>query len=323
MKALRFYIFLLAALSLITAPALAKSQGGRIANSGSNKSGFHKNTMEDKLDKWVKYVEDLGYEVIDSTINSIRYSDTISYDLKPGTYHAYAEGSSNIRDLNMSATDERGNQLDSDTEDDNTPAISFKIRKSQTVEFDIEVVSFRGLTWPAKYCFVLARETGDRKHDDHGKIFDDDRNGHSRYDDRFWRTREVDDRGWDQTNGLYGHQTEFIRGRLDDLLDQADAENLDPVMRRMGQIAESASFDPVLPAGEYKLFLAGGENIRDLDAEVSDNEGWSITRDYSSDASPTLEFTLDKRQRVKIDVKVWSFKGWESSDYYCLVLCRK
>jgi len=288
-----------------------------------------RDNMSDKLDEWISHAEDLGYRVIETDIDTMRDSITLTFDLGPGAYHAYAESSDNIDDLDMTACDERGRELDSDTLTDNYPALEFTIYDRQEISFELTAYSYDGRSRSAgEYCFVLARESDYGGRDNRGR----DRNRRGHRNNRDNRDRWGNDwndwgndwnNGRDDWNGNWGNSGDrsYIENRLDDLRNRADDDDLRPVMEEIGETSDSETYEINLPRGRYVAFAAGGSSIEDLDLSISDEGGRVIAEDTQLDADPAVWFDIDHTTQVEIQVSVWTFAPGSFSDYYCLLVC--
>jgi hypothetical protein len=186
---------------VLSAPAMADTRRG--------------DYIDERLDSWISYVEDLDYDVVESEIDSIRSSQSLYYDLEPGTYYAVAEGDNDIQDLDMQVLDERGRELGSDYLEDNYPVVEFTINDYEEVQFNISVYEFSNRSNSGDFCFVLASERNNRDNRrDHGDNGDQDRRDrcHNRdnRDDNNWNNdgndNWNDDNYWDDNNGNNDYQ---------------------------------------------------------------------------------------------------------------------
>lgn len=148
--------------------------------------------IEDRLDDWITYAEDLDYDVIEVEVDTIRSGESLYFYLEPGTYHAYAEGGTNIEDLDMEVLSERGRELGSDFLADNYPVVEFNLNDWQEVEFHLTVYEYQNRENSGYYCFVLAREYNyrDRSYDSDWR----DRDDRGRRDRDGWRDNDRRDR---------------------------------------------------------------------------------------------------------------------------------
>jgi len=169
---------------------------------------------EDRMDEWIDYAESQGYEVIEAFVDNIGSERTLSFDLEPGEYEAYAEGDERIDDLDMVVRGERGRELASDFMADSFPIVSFRLDDWQEVEFELTVFEFSTNARDGYFCFVLAREAGwrdsrygDGDYDDRGRHQgrdrgqgrwrDGDRDRQDEWNDNYWDDRDEWDDDWD------------------------------------------------------------------------------------------------------------------------------
>ncbi|MFH1677029.1 MAG: hypothetical protein ABIC40_08380 [bacterium] len=337
--------------------------------------------IQDQLDKWVNYAEDLGYEVMETEIGTISDKRSFTYSLPDGTYHVYAEGGMGVRDLDLLVYNGRGHEIDSDTMADTYPVVNFSLRGDEETELELEATRFERHASRGYFCLVLAREDERRFRSErgHGNYRDADRgrgrgnyplrrhyrdNGNDYWDSWFdrdsvstynwsnywkqwdgewsdwsrwhndWNNRsdsEWDD-NWDHWDNwdsdrynpdqISDREGRIISdSRLDFLYRMAYRRHLYPVMDDSGPIRNKETLRITLPAGRYAVFATADSRVSDLDISVVDGEGWTIVDDFDMDASPAVWFNLPERTRVNIEVKVWSFEGFNSSAYYSLLLC--
>ena len=320
--------------------------------------------IEERLDAWITYAEDLDYDIIETEVDTISNDETMYFYLEPGTYHLYAEGGSNIEDLDMEVLDDRGRELGSDFLADNYPVVDFSIRDRQEIEINLSVYEFSHRDNSGYFCFVLARESNyrDRGRD---RWRDDDRGGYGRGDRRHNRDRWDDDNYWsddynddwyDDGRGdrydWYGWRNDYrdwdwhygynydwgrdwdnyssgnerrsiVEESLQDLYDFAYYRGHDPIMDDIDQISDTETYSLTLDRGYYVAFAAGGRNIDDLDLKINDRDGWNIAQDIDPDANPAVWFYLPERETVEIEVEVWSFRDWNDSGYFALLVCER
>jgi hypothetical protein len=336
MRALPFIAVLLGTLLVVAYPASAtRSDGGYI---------------DDKLQEWIEYAEDLDYRVIETQIDSIRTTRSYQFDLDPGTYHAFAEGDRNIVDLDMVAYDDYGFELGSDYMSDNFPYVTFELDSYEEVEFIITAYSFESMRDRGDFCFVLAREgdwrdddydrdrnrdrrdrdRGDGRDDRRHRDYRDDRDDRGNRDDQYWRDWSdnwtIDwDYDWRYDSGGdwgSGECRDYVEDRLGELRDYAWYMNMDEVMDDVGQIEDTESYEVTLDRGTYVAFAAGGPWIDDLDLHVYDPWGEVIAEDIEMDDAPAVWFRLEHRMTVEIEVEVFEFGDNHDSGYFCLLLCR-
>jgi len=341
--------------------------------------------VQDQLDKWVNYAEDLGYEVIETEVGTISDSRSFMYSLPDGTYHVYAEGGSGIKDLDLFVYNERGDEIGSDTMADSYPTANFSLGGYEETELELEVTRFERHMSHGYFCLVIAREDerhfrdgrghGDNRHFDRGRDRDRGRENYplrrhyrdngadywsawferdsiSGYDwGIYWRQwdgewndwsrwhNDWDNRSdsewdenwdrwdnWDNDRHDPGNMSDrdgrnIIDSRLDFLYRMAYRRHLYPVMDDSGPIRDKETLGITLSAGKYAVFATADSRVSDLDITVTDNDGWTIVKDFDLDASPSVWFDLSERTRVNIEVKVWSFEGFNSSAYFSLLLC--
>ena len=108
---------------------------------------------------------------------------------------------------------------------------------------------------------------------------------------------------------------------MQDLCDRANDRGYTPLHEERGTIWDNESFSYTLSEGRYIVFAAAGSGIEDLDLRVSDRDGWLYEEDVEIDARPIVEFYLDQRTMVEIEVEAWAFRSGYDRDDFCLLLC--
>lgn len=166
--------------------------------------------IEERLDNWIRFAEDLDYEIIGVEVETISHGRSIYFYLEPGIYHAYAEGGVRIEDLDMEVIDGRGREIASDFMSDNYPVVEFELWDGGEIEFRLNVFDSISHGGSGYYCFVLAREWGGWGYDDRR-----DRGYRDRYDDR---GRRDDDwyGGWDDRDDRHDRGRHRGRNNRDD-----------------------------------------------------------------------------------------------------------
>ena len=116
---------------------------------------------QDQLDYWVQSAEENNYTVIYSDIAEIRADESYFYtlNLERGYYHFYAEGGEDLLDIDMYVYDSRGDELTSDTLEDNYPICSFELTRAEEIEVEIIAYEFAGRSNRDYFCFVAAMES--------------------------------------------------------------------------------------------------------------------------------------------------------------------
>jgi hypothetical protein len=160
--------------------------------------------IEERLDNWIRFAEDLDYEIIAVEVETISHDRSLYFYLEPGIYHAYAEGGVRIEDLDMEVIDRRGREIASDFMSDNYPVVEFELWDGGEIEFRLNVFEFESRAGSGYYCFVLAREWGGWGYDDRR-----DRGYRDRYDDR----DRHDDDYWDDRDDWNDRDDRRDRGR--------------------------------------------------------------------------------------------------------------
>ncbi len=316
--------------------------------------------IEDKLDYWIDYAEDLDYEVIETEFGTIRSEKSHFYNLPPGEYHAYAEGGRRIDDLDMVASESRGWELDSDHMSDNFPVVSFTLNDWQEVEFELTVFRYNDWADSDYYCLVVSRESdyrndqrgrNNRRENRNNRWDDRDNRGRRDWDDDYyddWDDDYYDDwdddysRDWndysDDWRSWWGDWDDdwscswdegwsrserrgYVERKLDYLHDFARHRNLVPIMDDIDEIDDSGTYSITLQRGYYVVFAAGGPWIEDLDLHVSWQRGRDICEDIGTDAEPAVWFYLPNRTTVDIELEVWEFDRCHYEDYACILVC--
>ena len=180
--------------------------------------------IEDRLDYWVEFAEDLDYYVIDTRIDDISENRALRYSLPPGEYHVYAEGGQNISDLDMTVIDDDGWELGFDSMADNFPTVSFHLDSWGDIEINLEVWNREGWDSSDNYCFVLSREDGPGSY---GRDRDRDRydRDDSRGDDEWWGDDERHDNGrrdWGRGHGRDNRENRDNRNDDENSYDDRD-----------------------------------------------------------------------------------------------------
>jgi len=309
--------------------------------------------IENKLDEWIQYAENLGYEVIESDIGTVDEDSIFYYGLGPGRYHAYSESSEGITDLDMTARDDWGNEIAGDTMADSFPVLEFRLNDWQEVEFEIDVYASEGDYGRGYYCFVLAREpdySGGWYSDDYQDTTDRDRNrdrdrdrdrdrwgsdesggdgfGHrndwGEYSNEWqdWWQDWDDGRRCDGSDNWSGNQRRrYMEDKLDYLYEFASHRGLSPIMDGIDEIEDTRTYSITLHRGYYVVFAAGGPWIDDLDLSVTWRDDWSVAEDIGIDSAPAVWFYVPNRTTIDIEVEAWAYKGFHDSDYVCILVC--
>jgi len=121
--------------------------------------------IEERLDEWLEYADDEGYEVIDWDIDELDEDSVITYtiELERGSYVVLAEGGRNITDLDLRAWTEDDYDDDEDpfvedTLDDNIPVLEFDVRSSETILIEVSVYEFERGEDEGYYCILIMEE---------------------------------------------------------------------------------------------------------------------------------------------------------------------
>ncbi len=135
-----------------------------------------------KLDNMVDHLESYGYLIVEKETSAITYIRTFTYYLEPGTYHAFSDGTENIKDMGFFVYDENGAELDHhvvivDTildlrflpdgtmvgpyasNDLDPPYVGFILDRAQTIELELEVFEYMEDQESGYIFLVLAMET--------------------------------------------------------------------------------------------------------------------------------------------------------------------
>jgi hypothetical protein len=131
------------------------------------------------------------------------------------------------------------------------------------------------------------------------------------------------DSSWTYRPGEAFVDSNFIERSLRDLVDRAHDEGITPVMRQIGQIRDTRTWNIDLPPGRYVILSSGGLNINDLDIRVIDPYGTQIVQDDEQSATPEVWFELYEGGNIQIETRVWEFAPGYFNDYECILLCRE
>ncbi len=246
---------------LIASPALAGS----------------KEYAEGRMDHWIEFVQQEGYEVFCNDVDVITKDQSISYtlDLQPGYYYLVAEGGENIEDLDMFVYTEGGRELESDTMSDNYPVCEIELAYATKIEVEVAVYVFAGGVTEDYFCFVAGGEKGDAAADSDEPAPEDVRD--------YW-VKWAEDSGYK----VLFTDTGVLRKNNGD------------------------SYEIDLERGSYHVFAESVNAEDDIDLTVMSQEDEELAVDYAPDNYPICSFELAEAQTVK--VHVWP--GW-TRDYTC------
>ena len=90
-------------------------------------------------------------------------------------------------------------------------------------------------------------------------------------------------------------------------------------------IAEMIEQDPVifnivLGPGSYKIYGSGGMDINNLNTAIYDEDGDRLDDDRKQDKIPILEFSVEERQTLQLEVSVYHPEGEYVEDFFCIVI---
>jgi hypothetical protein len=263
------FLFSLAAL-MVLAVAMPASAGSR-------------SYANDLLDEWTTYADDMGYEVFYSDVDSINEDDSVSYefDLDPGYYYFVAEGGEDIEDLDMYVYDEDGNELASDTLDDNYPMCEIELDEYMSIEVEISAYSFSGRESDDYFAFVGA--SGE-----------------------YEAPVESDVESLNGTNEIMVYWEDW-----------ANEQGFDVIFTDDGSIRtdNSQSYDFELSEGTYHVYAESTDDADDIDLYVYGEDGDEIISDTLTDNYPICSFDMDRRGDVSIEVSGYDFGSGRSTDY--------
>lgn len=266
-------------------------------------------SREGRLDQWIDFTDDLDYEIIDYGYREITDEETLRYSLSSGRYHIFAEGSDNIKDLDLTVYDSRGREIVSDSFADNIPIVEFSLSDKRDIEIVVSVFEFARRNWNGDFIFLIAKET-DRKHDRH-------------HDNSIFHRKSDDDHRAQKSRSPHNRFNSDIYDKLDELRNYADDQRMSIVFDDIARIESTLKYDFELGKGRYVIFASADSRIDDLDLHIYDKDGWTIASDISTSDSPALWVDIDRAGKISVEIEVWSFNGWESEGDIAILVAKE
>jgi len=226
-----------------------------------------KEYAEGRMDHWVEFVQQEGYEVFCNDVDVITKDKSISYtfDLQAGYYYLVAEGGEDIEDLDMFVYTEGGRELESDTMSDNYPVCEIELAYATKIEVEVAVYAFAGGVTEDYFCFVAGGERSDASADSDEPAPEDVRD--------YWVK-------WAEDSGYKVLFTDT------------------GVLRKNN----SDSYELDLERGSYHVFAESVDEQDDIDLIVMSQEDEELAGDYAPDNYPICSFELTEPQTVKVEV---------------------
>jgi hypothetical protein len=256
--------------------------------------------LDDLLDYWWDWAEDYGYTVIYYDDGGDLDGDEYKYytvELLPGTYHCYAESTDEGDDIDIFIIDEDGEEIISDTLDDNYPLVDFYLKHTESIEIQIEAYEYGSRHEYTEYVMVLATEDGGLA------------------DDSDFRDRHHNSLDADQV---------FVEDLMDEYMDIVDYEGYEMIFDDIDVVEEDyfMTYTITLGRGDYYLYAEGGLNIEDLDVYVYDERDREVASDDLEDVYCYLEFHVSESQDFTVEVEPYTMVSGEDEGYYLLVIAR-
>lgn len=257
--------------------------------------------VDDIIDYWVDWADEDGYEVIiytDAGELSRDDSDYYEFELDSGFYKIYVESLNERDDIDMCVYDDDGDEIISDTYDDNYPICEFEMRRPGFVEIEVAPYEYAEGN-STEYAIIIAVD-GD------GGILSD--GGGS---DRDRPLSDQTDREY--VDELMGHYMEMVEEeRYEMIFDEINIlEEYEPYTMRI-----------TLGRGDYIVYAEGGLRIADLDLRVYDEDGYIVAEDTLTDSEPICEFSTRESATFEIEIDPYEMEsGWDEG-YYLIVIVR-
>lgn len=238
----------------------------------------------DQLDYWVDYANDEGYEVFYTNVDRLYEDDSVSYffELDPGYYYFVAEGGEDTEDIDMYVYDEDGNEIVSDTLDDNYPICEIEVYESTEIEVEVVAYSFMGREDSDYFCFVAAMES---------------------------------------EAGIHEYSSDNTDDIIDYWVDWADEQGYDVLYTDSGELGmdDSDTYEFELDSGYYIFYAESIDESDDIDMYVYDEDGDEIISDELSDNYPICEFELRRADNVEVEVTSYDIARGRSTEYAIII----
>ncbi len=242
--------------------------------------------VESKLQSWITYTADEGYELIYSEVGLISESPSVSFmfELNPGYYKFIAEGGEFLTDLDMFVYDDLGYEIDFDTEVDNFPICEIELEYPAEILVELVAIDFSRDVDEDYFCVLAVGTPADISGGDSPDAYDpgDVIN--------YWT-------GWAVDLGYEILTSD--RGVL-------NRDNPD-------------TFEIDLERGTYHIL---SETLRagdDIDMNIYSKDSDIIAQDLADDNYPMCTFELRQPSSITVEIVPWAYERGNSTEYVIVV----
>jgi hypothetical protein len=114
---------------------------------------------------------------------------------------------------------------------------------------------------------------------------------------------------------------DYIENEVDDWTQIADNNGFEVLHTEIATIdGDNIAYYLDLAPGTYKIYASGGLHMTDLDMFAYAENGDELDVDQESDKIPMVEFSIEERQEIKLQVSAFSFEEGFDEEFFCFVV---